>query len=161
MSYRKLYVCTQCHEFWSSGKEAAACPACGSAVVPVEQDYEEYAAWTAEEKAAFKARYVQQHDLTPPTGAAARTMEQTVEAVEDEQFWINSLNTVLNISLCLFLLAAVVVFFACAVQGGWSVLVGLLAAAGLVAAGFLSVAALKIFIGMAKDLKAIRQKLDA
>lgn len=159
MSYRKLYVCTQCHEFWSSAKEAATCPGCGSPVIPVEQDYEQYAAWTAEEKAAFKARYVQEHDITPPRSAAS-AMEQVSETVENDQFWINSLNTALNLSLFIFLLAAVITFFACAVQGGWSVLIGLLSAVLLVILGFLSVAGLKIFIGMARDLKAIRKKLD-
>lgn len=161
MSYRKLYVCTKCHEFWSSAKEATVCPGCDSPVLPVEQDYEQYAAWTAEEKAAFKARYVQEHDLTPPKTAAAATMGQVSEKVEDDQFWINGLNTALNISLFIFLLASVVTFFGCAVQGDGMVLVGLLSAALLLVLGFLSVAGMKIFIGMAKDLKAIRKKMDA
>ena len=161
MNDRKLYVCTQCHEFWSSAKEATNCPGCGSPVVPVEQDYQQYAAWTAEERTAFKTRYVQEHDLTPPKSTVSASMEQVSETVENDLFWINSLNTALNISLCVFLLAAVIVFFACAFQGGAAVLTGLLSAVVLTMLGFLSVAGMKIFIGMAKDLKAIRSKLDA
>lgn len=161
MSERKLYVCTHCHEFWSSAKDAVTCPGCGSPVLPVEQNYEQYAAWNAEEKAAFKARYVQEHDLTPPKHAAKVAMEQISGTVENDQFWINCLNTALNVSLFLFLLAAVIVFFACAVQGGIMVLVGLLTGALLLVLGLLSVAGMKIFIGMAKDLKAVRSKLGA
>ncbi len=163
MSQRKLYVCTKCHEFWSSNTPAVTCPGCGGAVCPVDQDYEAYSGWTQEEKAAFKEAYVAQHDLTPPARPAVRADScgtSSASAQADADFWINGLDTALNITLVVFILLAVVVFGVLAVNGGEGVLIGLLSAVAIGVAGFLTVAGMKIFIGMAKDLKAIRKKLD-
>ena len=163
MSQRKLYVCTKCHEFWSSATPAVSCPGCGSPVCPVEQDYDEYSGWTQEEKKAFKENYVAQHDLTvkPDAAEGARTEHGDASASSaDTDFWIGGLDTALNITLVVFVLLAVVAFGMGAAGGDEGILIGLVSAVAILVAGFLTVAGMKIFIGMAKDLKAIRKKLD-
>jgi hypothetical protein len=164
MSQRKLYVCTNCHEFWSSASPAISCPGCGSPVCPVEQDYDEYSGWTQEEKKAFKENYVAQHDLTAklnPAGQARTEHGDTSSAPADSDFWIGGLDTALNITLVVFVLLAVVAFGIGVSGGDEGILIGLVSAVVILVAGFLTVAGMKIFIGMAKDLKAIRRKLDA
>lgn len=163
MSQRKLYVCTKCHEFWSSATPAASCPGCGSPVCPVEQDYDEYAGWTQEEKKAFKENYVAQHDLTPPPRPAVRPDAYGAPAAfaqTDTDFWISGLDTALNITLVVFVLLAVVAFGIGVAGGDEGILIGLVSAVVILVVGFLTVAGMKIFIGMARDLKAIRKKLD-
>lgn len=163
MSYRKLYVCTQCHEFWSSAKEAQSCPGCGAPVCPVDLDYDTYAAWTPEEKAAFKADYIASHDLTGYRPASQPASEASGEytSVDQPIDWIGALDKLTNVSLFVIILSAVIIFFAMAVNGGVSVLLGLLYAAILLVAGFASAACMKVFIGMARDLKAVRKKMGA
>lgn len=165
MTNRQLYICTQCHEFWSSAKEAHTCPSCGAPVCPVEQDYAAYAAWSPEEKAAFKADYIACHDFSgyqaAPSARPAHGAGAEQEMLDQPFDWIGMLDKMTNISLLLILLCAVILFFVMAANGGVSVLLGLLASAGLVVAGLASAAMMKIFIGMAKDLKAVRQKLEA
>lgn len=165
MNYRKLYVCTQCHEFWSSAKEAQSCPGCGAPVCPVDLDYETYAAWTPEEKAAFKADYIASHDLTGyrPTATSRPASEAGggYTSLDQPTDWIGVLDKLTNISLFVIILSAVIIFFVMAVNGGISVLFGLLYAVILLVAGFASAACMKVFIGMARDLKAVRKKMDA
>ena len=161
MTNRQLYICTQCHEFWSSAKEAHTCPSCGAPVCPGEQDYAAYAAWSPEEKAAFKADYIARHDFSGYQATSTRTTAAEQETLDQPFDWIGMLDKMTNISLLLILLCAVILFFVMAANGGVSVLLGLLASAGLVVAGLASAAMMKIFIGMAKDLKAVRQKLEA
>ncbi len=164
MSERKLFVCSQCHEFWSSTQRATTCAQCGGPVCPVEQDYEEYASWTPEEKKAFKEQYVATHNLKATTSTyqeVVATATERTQTAQDSEFWIGCLNMSLNVALVCFVLLAIVALFSIASLGGANVLTGIVSAVVIVVVGILSVAGMKIFIGMAKDLKAIRKKLDA
>lgn len=154
MSERKLYVCTQCHGFWSALGGAPACPKCGGKVHQVDVDYDTYASWTAEEKADFKQSYINTHNFTDgPTSVFTKAA--------DTDFWIKGMDTALNITMVLFVVAAFITLIACVSSGRFvGLLVGLLAATALAIIGFLAVAGMKIFLGMAKDLKAIRNKIE-
>jgi ABC-type nickel/cobalt efflux system permease component RcnA len=77
---------------------------------------------------------------------------------QDETLWIRGLDVALNITLGLCLVAAVIVLIYYAAEEAFGL--GLLLAAALAVGGFLTVAGLKVFIGMAKDLKAIRNKME-
>ena len=154
MSERKLYVCTQCHGFWSALGGAPACPKCGGKVHQVDVDYDTYASWTAEEKADFKQSYINTHNFTDgPTSVFAKAA--------DTDFWIRGVDLALNIAMVMFCIAAVVLLIVITAAGGVEgFFIDLLAAASLAVVGFLLVAGMKIFLGMAKDLKAIRSKME-
>lgn len=153
MSERKLYVCTSCHGFWSALGGAPACPKCGGTVHQVEVDYDTYASWTAEEKANFKQSYLNTHNFSDgPTAVFTKA--------SDSDLWIKGMDTALNVTIALFAIMAVVVLIAGAAAGVAGFFIGLLAAALIGVIGFLAVAGMKIFIGMAKDLKAIRNKME-
>lgn len=154
MSERKLYVCGNCHQFWSSDRAGVPCPSCGSKVYPVDKDYDAYAALSAEEKAAFKEEYLKTHTFeavkAEPAGLSS--------FARDENLWIRGLDIALNITLGLCLVAAVILLIYYAAEEAFGL--GLLVAAALAVGGFLTVAGMKVFIGMAKDLKAIRNKME-
>ena len=153
MSDRKLYVCANCHGFWSALGGAPACPKCGGKVHQVDVDYDTYASWTAEEKADFKQAYINTHDFSDGPTA-------TLTKAADTDFWISGMDTALNVTIALFAIIAVVVLLAGTASGVEGFFIGLLAAAVIAVMGFLAVAGMKIFLGMAKDLKAIRNKME-
>lgn len=154
MSERKLYVCGSCHQFWSSDRAGVPCPSCGGRVYPVDKDYNAYAALSAEEKAAFKEEYLKTHTFEAAEAAPSRLSS----LAQDENLWIRGLDVALNITLGLCLVAAVILLIYYAAEEAFGL--GLLVAAALAVGGFLAVAGMKVFIGMAKDLKAIRNKME-
>lgn len=156
MSERKLYVCGSCHQFWSSDRGGVPCPSCGGRVYPVDQDYHAYTALSPEEKAAFKEEYLKTHTFEAAEGEPEPFRQSSL--AQDETLWIRGLDVALNITLGLCLVAAVIVLIYYAAEEAFGL--GLLLAAALAVGGFLTVAGLKVFIGMAKDLKAIRNKME-
>lgn len=154
MSERKLYVCGSCHQFWSSDRAGVPCPSCGGRVYPVDQDYNAYAALSAGEKAAFKEEYLKTHAFE----AAEAEPSRLSSLAQDETLWTRGLDLALNITLGLCLVAAVIVLIYYAAEEAFGL--GLLLAVALAVGGFLTVAGMKVFIGMAKDIKAIRNKME-
>lgn len=162
MSDRRLFVCTRCHQFWSAGSSADACPACGSPVLPVEQDYEEYTSWTQEEKAAFKARYVAEHDLTAAAPVSSASAQSYTTEERSPTYWIDSLDKYANILLAVIVVLALLVLIGSSVMGGGvGFFVGLVLAVAICLVGFAGVAAIKVFLDMARDIKAMRTKMEA
>lgn len=157
MEEKKLYVCGKCHRFWSADREKQVCIDCGGRLNPVEQDYEQYAAMTDEEKAAFKESYLAQHTLkSEPDPEPTRE-----EAAMNSLFWINTLDVLLNILLALlcvgvFFSIGYILMFALNGNALESMFNGLVTFFG----AFLGIAIMKVLLGMARDLKALRRKMS-
>lgn len=154
MSERKLYVCGTCRQFWSSDRAKVPCPSCGGKVYSVEMDYAAYTALSAEEKAKFKEEYLETHTFE----AVRSDAPEAASYAPDETLWTRVLDTALNVTLGLCFVAAVVLLIYYAAEEAFGL--GLLLAVALAVGGLLTVAGMKIFIGMAKDLKAIRNKME-
>lgn len=156
MEERRLYICGKCHHFWSGDKRMTTCPDCGSGVHPVELDYQTYRSWTDEQRRDFRQEYAATH-LFPEDTA---DVPVTVYGRQKNGFWIRLLDTALNVMLFLYMVLAAGVFVVLAGRGGMQgFLIGLAAALLIVILSLLTIAGMKIFIGMAKDLKAIRNRM--
>lgn len=153
MNERKLYVCGGCHQFWSSEQEGVTCPSCGGAVYPVDLSYAEYAAFSDREKQQFKKNYLASHAVVPEPPVAKK------KRPAGEDFWLKLLNLILNLLLAVFLVVGLLVMVLNWLDG-YDFWEPLLAGLCVAAVGLVLVAAMKVFLGLARDVRAIRRKME-
>lgn len=146
---KQLYACPNCHTFYI-GKPTALTRHCDTCKTPLKEvgfDYSRYAAFTDEQKKAFKKAYVESH-------FSASSHKPTVPVSSfvplPQSGWVRYIGCCGWLALGLCLLCAVV-----------SLMTGqILFAVGLAFAGALSCGALILFSIVAEDVRHIRNQVD-
>ncbi len=160
MSAHHLYYCYKCKTFVTATPEKSlqGCPDCKMTLKFVPVNMAEYDSWSDAQKAGFQETYLESlHQQAPSASSAnapsAAPSDSTVTA-SDSSFWIGGLEIISWIVLSVFVLAGIIIG---ANAGG---LYGLVAFVLCAVVGFLLVGITMVFLGMAHDLKAIRNKIE-
>lgn len=159
--FKQLYVCKDCEQWFSGNPEQTlkGCPHCKGKLVYVPVNYEKYKAMDDEEKAAFKQSFLEKNDLSNIgiDNKVQLAEEQYISNsdIKDSNGWISGLRFVGWLIFILFFIGGIMLF---GLLGGSSA--GVFAFLLCVVGGFMSVAMTMVFLGMAKDLKAIRARLE-
>lgn len=163
MENKKLFVCPICKTFYSSTTEVAArgCPQCKCGIEAVSIPYEEFINMSNTEKAAFKAEYIQKH--LPKNDNENRKFAPTQEEYLEElpvSGWIKGLRAISLIIFVLFIIAAIYVFMVSTMNANSNPVMGLLTGGLVLLVGFLLVASTMVFLDVAQDIRAIRNKIE-
>ena len=161
MEFKQLYVCQDCKTFNSANPEKTlnGCPECKGKLVYVPIRYEKYAAFTPEEKEAFKKNFLEGNNVEQ------LGVNQTVQRADEDYMqnhaddtvrstgWVKGLRFVGWVVFIFFALLGVAAFGLLAANP----FVALLCAGVLVCIGFMTVAMTMVFLDMANDIRAIRK----
>lgn len=163
MENKKLFVCPICKTFYSSTSEVAArgCPQCKCGLEAVSIPYEDFMNMSNSEKAAFKAEYIQKH-LSQNNNENHKFVSVHEEYQEELPVsgWVKGLRAISLIIFVLFILAAIYMFMASAMNANSNPLIGLLTGGLVILVGFLLVASTMVFLDIAQDIRAIRNKIE-
>jgi len=168
MSAYRLCYCPNCKSFVTtdSSKDSPRCPVCKTAMKFVPVNMDEYESWDEAKKASFEQKYFadmaqapanpEQSKQSPPICEKKDTpaFSSHDEPSSDSSIWIVGLE-----AISWFVLAAcVIVGLVLGISSGSlsGIVLFILCALG----GFLVVGMTMVFLGMARDLKAIRNALE-
>ena len=157
--FKQLYVCKDCEQWFSGNPEKTlkGCPHCKGKLVYVPVNYEKYKAMDDEEKAAFKQSFLEKNDLSNIgiDNKVQLAEEQYISNsdIKDSSGWISGLKAINWLVFGVFIIAGLI-------AAGSGTPIGLLIFFACFIAGFMTVAMTMVFLGMAKDLKAIRARLE-
>lgn len=164
MEFKQLYVCPSCKAFFHCPPEISrrGCPQCKRELKYVPVSHEKFTQMTPEERAAFKAEVLK--DVV--ADSAFTPQKEGKETVDDFEVsneiiplsgWAKGLRFVCWLIFIVFCFAALLVF---ASTSNANSLMGFIVSAGVFLLGFLLVAATMVFLDIAKDVRAIRSKLE-
>lgn len=143
MKEKKLYVCPNCQEWYSCDAKLSPkpCPSCNIAPVTVDMDYADWQSMSQQQRAEYKQRYIKEHKFDLDTAAENRNPPEGKPRT----------------SITLVQIMGALVMLTCVCAGIASGPLGLLI--GIVG-GFVSMAGLWVFAGMAEDLQALRHTVE-
>lgn len=149
MNNELICFCPKCKTMFTVSKRNGnpVCPDCKGRLVNTNLSYEEYSSMTDSEKESFENRYYR-NDLQK-----SHKKQKAVIKNKDSDIWISLLETFCAIIIALCILAALFIL-------GQNIRVGIIVAIALVLMGFLLVSGIMVFVGMARDLRAIRNEIE-
>ena len=159
MAVKNVYICPEC-KTWQSVTENQAkkgCEKCNNSITYVPIEYKTFKQMNDEEREVFKKNFLQ--NLTDGKSIlgsyvvpVSKPVSEPVENIKASSGWIDGMQAIGWVVFAAFIIVGVLALT--------SSPDGVLVFLGCILAGFLSVGMTMIFLDMAKDLKAIRAKLE-
>lgn len=185
MNDKSLYVCKDCHKFFSGyiTELENGCPTCQGPLEKVDVDFSQYSAWPDSMKQSFKEDYVKKFGKPKvnKTGPEKPVPEKPVRPVSDEKDTKKKFDMPIEQYMDArkyesdtsetsgwisgLQIVSWIVFIAFIILGllgmlmflnAGSALLGFVILALCAGAGFMSIAMTMVFLGMAHDIRAIR-----
>lgn len=180
MDEKRIYFCLKCKVWYSVHNKNTdpKCPDCGRALSLVNIDYEQFNALTDEERAELERRFISTHFSVPKTlsnnheqykvskdqaslernNNANKHKKDRDDFISTSDWWISLLETVCIIIILAFVMSGIYIM---GLNFEESLYVpGILICAGLAFIGLFIVSSTMVFLGMARNLKAIKKELE-
>lgn len=149
MNNELICFCPKCKTMFAVSKRNGnpVCPDCKGQLVNTNLSYEEYSSMTDSEKESFENRYYRNNPQE------SHKKQRTANKNKDSDVWISLLEAFCAIVIALCILFALFVL-------GQNIKAGIVVAIVLTLIGFLLVSGIMVFVGMARDLRAIRNEIE-
>ncbi len=180
MDEKRVYFCLKCRAWYSVRKKNTdpKCPECGKALSLVDIDYEQFNDLTDGEREDFERRFISTHFSAPKalsnnheqykvsedrarserSNKGSKQKKDKDDYISTSDGWISLLETVCLIIVLVFILSGIFIMGNNFEEGLY--LPGVLICAGLTFIGLFIVSSTMVFLGMARNLKAIKNKLE-
>lgn len=169
MEEKRMYICPRCETWYSVHRKNTTpkCPECGQMLNFVNIDCEQFNWLSEKEREDLKRNYFSaranvlksQSNYSEESNHTADPAAKNEKKNKDTSGWISLMETMCAIVIAAFMFTGAVVLGQYFQRGQYQI-VGILIFLGMTLVGLLAVSGTMVFIGMAKDLKAIRNELE-